>query len=139
MIHKHVQKFEEHLYVVFRVLVGLGFMLHGAQKFGLFGEMNPAGFAGAMGLPVAVGYLVSIVELVGGLGILAGMFTRLSALGGLVVMIGALALAHLPKGINPLLTGGELPMLYVAAFVVLLSKGAGMLSLEKALLKKEVF
>ncbi len=128
------KKYGEHLYLVFRVLVGLLFFMHGSGK--LLGWFGGPGF-GFSGPWLMV--LAGSIEFLAGLGILLGFFTRLSALGGLVVMVGALATVHFPQGYNPLANGGELATLFLAAFLVLLVYGAQKWSLEKQLLKKELF
>ncbi|MBI2573394.1 DoxX family protein [Candidatus Woesearchaeota archaeon] len=126
-IGKYTSKYSEHFYVVFRVVIGLMFFMHGFLKFS------------AMNVPVASLFGVAgIVEILAGLGILVGMFSRLAAVGGLVTMVVALATQHFPKGINPLANGGELAVLYLIAFLIILGKGNGKASLEKALLKKEM-
>ncbi|MBI5389920.1 DoxX family protein [Candidatus Woesearchaeota archaeon] len=126
-------------YFVFRVLVGLLFMLHGAGKLGLMGNGNVAGFAGAFGLPLWLGWIAALVEFVGGLAVLLGLFTRLAAVFGGVQMVVAWFLAHAPKGWNPMANGGELAVLFFAAFLVLIVYGAGTWSLEKAIMGKEYF
>jgi putative oxidoreductase len=129
---KSVDKYGTGMFVLFRVLVGLMFFMHGSGKlFGWFG--GPAmGFSGLMGF-------VGVVEFLAGLGILLGFWTRLSALGGFIIMIGALVTTHFPSGWNPLLNGGELAFMYFAAFLVLIVYGSGKFSLEKKLTKKERF
>ena len=115
------------LYFVFRFLIGSMF---GAQKlFGWFSG-KAIGFSGLMGV-------VGILEFLIGLAIIAGFLTRLSAIGGIIVMAGAYITVHL--GWNPLATKGEAALLYLAAFLVLLAFGARKWSLDKVLFKKEVF
>jgi len=117
-------------YVIFRILVGCMFFLHGAGKlFGWFGGPG-MGFSGLMGF-------VGVVEFLAGLGILLGFFTRLSATGGAIIMLGAYVTKHLDW--NPLASGGELAALYFAAFLVLMVYGAGKWCLERKLLGKETF
>jgi len=139
MIAKHTEGYGDHAYVVVRVIVGLLFALHGAQKFGWFGEMTVAGFAGNFGLPVSVAFLVAAVELIGGIGIAVGFFTRLSAVGIAVVMVGALSMAHFPQGLNPLANGGEKALAYLAISMIFAVHGARRWSLEKKVLDKEMF
>jgi putative oxidoreductase len=122
------QKHHDHFYVVFRVLVGVMFMMHGWGKvFG--GSFNIASQLGVAG----------VIELVGGLAILLGFFTRLAALGGALLMLAAYFTVHIGSGFNPLVNGGELALVYFAAFLVLMSHGNKYWSLEQKLLKKEVF
>jgi putative oxidoreductase len=61
-----------------RIVVGLVFMMHGAQKLFVFGLSGTADIMGKLGLPLpAVSATVVIaVELLGGLAILLGVFAR---------------------------------------------------------------
>lgn len=121
------KKYSMNLYFVFRVLVGLGFLTHGASK--LFGE-NPVSLFSVMGF-------AGIVEFFGGILIVLGLFTSVSALFGAIVMIGAWVKVHMPRGWNPMENGGELAMIYFAAMLVLIAFGAKSCGLEKKIFKKE--
>src|ERR1043165_10098425 len=75
-----------------RIFVGVVFMAHGAQKlFGAFGGPGLAAFVKMMG---PLGYLVSIGEFFGGLGLVVGFLSRFSAAALIVIMIGALVQVH---------------------------------------------
>ena len=139
IIHNIVKSWGDFVYLLFRLIVGLLIFWHGAQKFGIWGDLTVPGFAGFMSIPVWLAYIVAAVELIGGLAIASGIFTRLAAVFAAMVMIVALAMVHFPKGINPLANGGEAAHLNLAAFLVLIVWGAGKLSLEYLLSKKEVF
>ncbi|MFH1443767.1 MAG: DoxX family protein [Candidatus Peregrinibacteria bacterium] len=118
------------LYVLFRILVGLLFLQHGLQKLGLLeGQFAVNGFTGFVGL----------CELAGGIALVFGVFTRLVALLGAILMLGAYVTVHMDNGLLPLQNRGELALLYVAAFAVLFAQGAGRLSLERTLWKRELF
>ena len=54
-------------------------------------------------------------------------------------MVVAYFMIHVPQGLIPFVNQGELALLYVAAFIVIIAFGARKWSLEKAILKKEVF
>ncbi|MDO8511600.1 MAG: DoxX family protein [Nanoarchaeota archaeon] len=128
-----LQKYHAEGYAVFRIIVGLMFAQHGAQKlFGWFGAKGMVSLVSLMGL-------AGTIELVGGLAIALGFFSRLSAVGGMAVMIGALATVHFPNGLIPIVNKGELALLFLACFVMVVVHGNGKWSLEKLLLKKEVF
>lgn len=129
LIEKYSSKISGILYLVFRLLVGLMFMVHGIPKLvGLLGEA-PGYFMGVAGL----------LEFVGGLAIAVGFFVRLAALGDAIEMLVAYFMVHAPQGLSPLANKGELALLYFSAFLVLLLYGAGKYSLEKAVLGREVF
>ena len=110
-------------YLLMRVLTGGMLFMHGLMK--VTGDMK--------GLMLFVG----VCEVLIGLGVFFGVFTRLAALGGAIIMVAAYVKAHL--GWNPLETKGELAVMYFVVFLVLMVWGAHKYSLEKAILKKEVF
>lgn len=91
---------------------GLLFMGHGLQKlFGWFGG-STAPLASMMGV-------AGILELVGGLLLVLGLFTRPVALVLAGEMIVAYIIAHLPRGPVPWQNGGEVALLYALVFVFL--------------------
>src|SRR5262249_11886147 len=71
--------------LLLRLVLGVVFVAHGAQKmFGMFGGHGLSDFSehiGKMGMPPIVAVLVAVGELFGGLGVLAGLLTRIAALG----------------------------------------------------------
>src|SRR3712207_2048747 len=77
---------------VARVVLALVFLGHGTQKvFGWFGGLGFSGtldlFEATMGIPPALTMMAMAAEVLGGLGLLAGLLTRIAASGVLVVMI----------------------------------------------------
>ena len=136
---------KDYFYFVFRVLVGLLFMQHGLQKmFGLFEGPGIPGFAGflsTLGFPAPIffSYVAASIELFGGLAIALGLFARLTAFIATLELLIVYSIAHIPNGLIPILNQGELALLYVASFLVIMVFGAGKWSLEKVMLKKEVF
>ena len=133
LIEKYANK--DYFYLVFRVFVGLLFLQHGLQKvFGMFGGIGGNTFP-LMSLFGAAG----LIELIAGIAIPLGLFTRLAAAASAIEMVVAYFIVHVPNGLIPLVNQGELALLYFASFLVLMVYGAGKWSLEKALMKKEVF
>tara|TARA_Y100000310_G_C20690731_1_gene822028 strand:+ start:4017 stop:4463 length:447 start_codon:yes stop_codon:yes gene_type:complete len=136
MIKKLVEGKEKYFYFVFRILVGFMFWSHGMQKiFGAFGGVDGSG--GKVALFGLMG-VAGTIELVGGLLILLGLFTRLSALIAGVEMLVAYFMAHFPQGMIPVVNKGEPALLFFASFLVLVAYGAGILSLGKLVFKKEI-
>ena len=133
MFSEKLQKYHAEGYVLFRVVAGLMFAQHGAQKlFGWFGGNAVSSLFGLMGV-------AGMIELAGGLAIALGFFSRLASVGGMAVMIGALATVHFPNGLIPIVNKGELALLFLACFVMVVVHGNGKWNLEQVLLKKEVF
>ena len=117
-----------------RVIAGIGFMIHGLPKILDIGKTQ--GSFMNMGLPQDLAILIGLLEFIGGLAILLGVFTRIAAGLFAIQMIGAIILVKLSKGF---IDGFELDLLYLAIMVNLLITGPGFLSIEKNLLKREMF
>jgi len=116
-----------------RLTVGAVFIAHGAQKlFGAFGGPGLKGFAGMMGhmgLKPAMAWaiLVAVVEFAGGIFLVLGIMTRLSALliGG--VMVVAILGVHLNAGFF----GFEFPLVLLGACISLLLTGGGRAAIKE--------
>ena len=78
--------------LVARVVVGVIFMAHGAQK--LFGAFGGPGLPAVVQMMGPVGYLVTIGEFFGGLGLALGFLSRFSAASIIVIMLGAIGMVH---------------------------------------------
>jgi len=128
-----------------RVVLGVVFFAHGAQKMlGWFGGYGFHGTMGAfthMGMAAPVALLVICAEFFGALGLIAGLLTRIAALGIAGLMIGAIFMVHLQNGffMNWFGTqkgeGIEYHLLVLAMAAALLLRGAGAFSLDRALSK----
>ncbi len=102
--------------LVARVIVGLIFIAHGSQK--LFGAFGGLGLAGVVKMLGPIGYLVTVDEFFGGLGLLVGVLSRFSAFWLIVNMVGAIALVH---GKNGFFLGAKLGFEYNLALIGLLA------------------
>lgn len=78
--------------LIVRVIAGLIMAAHGAQK--MFGWFDGPGLTPMVEQFGFLGYLIAIGEFFGGLGLIAGFLARFSAAANIVIMIGAIALAH---------------------------------------------
>jgi putative oxidoreductase len=74
-----------------RLIVGIIFAAHGAQKLGIIGAGSLQATVSMMG---PMGYPVTIGEFFGGLGLIVGFLCRFSAASLIVIMIGAIAMVH---------------------------------------------
>lgn len=86
--------------LLIRITTGTVFLVHGAQKLFQFGIAGVTGSFEQMGIvvPQVAGPAVSIIEFVGGLALLVGLFTRPVAFAFLLEMIGAAVFVHIPNG-----------------------------------------
>ena len=111
-----------------RLMAALLFLAHGVQKF--FGFPEPSE-RGTVQLLSFMG-LAATLELVGGLLLLVGLFTRPIAflLSGMMAV--AYFMAHAPRSIFPILNGGEPAILFCFIFLFLSMAGPGALSLDAA-------
>ena len=78
--------------LVARIVIGVIFMAHGAQK--LFGAFGGPGLSAVVQMMGPLGYLVSIGEFFGGLGLVFGVLSRFSAASIILIMLGAIAMVH---------------------------------------------
>lgn len=131
ILETYTEKGKGVLYLLFRVVFGALFLMHGLMKFGFLGGT-------AMDLTSLMG-VAGVVEVLVGITLILGIFTRLTAFLGTVQMLVAYFMVHFPQGLNPLANGGELALLYFSAFLVVLAYGNGDLSVESAVMKKETF
>ena len=112
-----------------RVIVGVVFMAHGAQK--LFGAFGGPGLSAVVGMMGPLGYLVSIGEFFGGLGLVVGFLSRFSAASIIVIMLGAIAMVHGKVGFfmnwmgNQGGEGFEYHLLAIGILLVILIAGPG--------------
>lgn len=115
---------------ILRIIAGFLILQHGLQK--IFGF--PAGPQPQPTPPLLsmMGF-VGILELVGGILLIIGLFTRPAAfiLSGLLAV--AYFMAHAPQGFWPVLNKGELAALYSFVFLYLAVAGGGEWSLDRML------
>jgi putative oxidoreductase len=111
---------------VLRIVTGLLFLQHGIAK--LLGAPHVAMFDGLQ-LFSLMG-LAGVLELVGGLLIVLGLFTRPVAfvLSGLMAV--AYFMAHAPQGFLPIVNQGELAVMYSFVFLYLSVAGSGAFGID---------
>jgi len=127
-----------------RLLLGIVFFAHGAQK--MLGWFGGYGFTGTMGfftqqlhIPAPFAFLAISAEFFGGLGLIVGFLTRIAAFGILCNMVVAVMTVHIHNGFFMNWTGQqkgegfEYHILALALLLVVLVKGAGALSIDRAL------
>lgn len=115
---------------ILRIVSALIFMAHGTAK--LLGFPDSGFRPEAMSLP----WIAGVLEIVGGILLIIGLFTRPTAfvLSGLMAF--AYWIAHAPKSIYPLLNGGDAAILYCFIFLYIAFAGGGPWSVDEWLKKK---
>ena len=127
-----------------RGMLALVFLAHGSQKvFGWFGGLGFSGtlalFEETMGIPPGLTMMAMAAEVLGGLGLLVGLLTRVAALGVLAVMI----VAPIANGLYVRFfmnwtgrnagEGYEYHLLAIALILVVLVHGAGAWSFDRVI------
>jgi len=82
--------------LIMRVIVGVIFAAHGAQK--LFGAFGGPGITEIVKMMGPMAYPVSIGEFFGGLGLVVGFLCRFSSASLIVIMFGAIGMVHAKNG-----------------------------------------
>jgi len=120
-----------------RLVAGLVMLPHGAQH--LFGAFGGPGLAGTVQLLGPVGYLVAVGEFLGSIALIAGVLSRFSAAAIITIMVGAVAMVHLPNGFFMNWTGMqkgegfEYHLLMIGNLLPTLIAGPGMYAVSKFL------
>ncbi|HKJ04829.1 MAG TPA: DoxX family protein [Geopsychrobacteraceae bacterium] len=130
--------------LIMRVMLGIVFFPHGAQKvLGWFGGHGLSGtlnfFTDTMGVPMVFALLVIAAEFLGAIGLIVGFLTRIAAFGIASVMAGAIMMVHLQHGFfmnwsgKQAGEGFEYHLLAIALAVALMITGGGKASLDGVL------
>lgn len=90
-------KFAPYGAFLLRAALGIMFVAHAYLKIAVFGIAGFEGFLAQTGIPTILAWPIILGELLGGLAILAGFYSRLVNLALLPVLIGALVI-HAPNG-----------------------------------------
>lgn len=144
MFRKLIATDENQATVILRLVLGVVFFAHGAQK--LLGWFGGPGFSGTMGMftgylhiPAPLAFLAIAAEFFGGLGLILGFLTRIAAFGITVNMLVAIATVHHSYGFFMNWTGAqkgegfEYHLLVLAITAYLMIRGAGAFSVDRAI------
>lgn len=131
--------------VPLRLVVGYGFLAHGMAKW-MRGPENFGKLLDLIGvpLPATTAWLVTLLEVFGGLAIIVGIFVAITSIPLVISMLFAMFSIHLKFGFSSVNTTGltatgpvfgppgyEINLLYIAALVVVALAGPGALSIER--------
>jgi putative oxidoreductase len=119
-----LRAYEPQTYALMRIVTGFLFLWHGMQKlFGFPGEMPP-------GVPAFIIWTAGPIELIGGILVMIGLFTRPAAFLSSGLMAFAYWLGHGTKALLPSQNQGELAAFYCFVFLYIAARGAGIWSVE---------
>ncbi|PCH78862.1 MAG: DoxD-like family protein [Planctomycetota bacterium] len=115
--------------LLLRLVVGIGLAWHGFDKVFAGGVENIEAMVTDWGwpLPQPFAWVAALTELVGGVLVTLGLYTRYAAVPAIATM--AVALIQVHPG-NPYESGGELPLLYLVGLVVITLTGPGRYSVD---------
>jgi len=136
----------DHAIALARLVLGIVFFMHGAQKalawFGGFGYHTTIRFFNtAWGIPAGFAKLAIAAEFLGGIALILGFLSRFAALGIGIEMLVAITLVHMRNGVfmnwygNQKGEGYEYHLFAIAICILIMVKGAGALSVDRALTK----
>jgi putative oxidoreductase len=119
-----LKRFEPTAYALFRIVAGFLFACHGLQKLlGVLGGHRVA----LASMPGAAG----IIETVGGLLVMIGLFASPAAFICSGEMAFAYFMVHQPRGVWPIQNAGEPAALFCFVFLFIATRGAGSLSVGR--------
>jgi putative oxidoreductase len=117
-----------YLHSLLRIVAGLLFLEHGTGKIIGF----PAGLPFLDKMPTPLLYFTGVMELIGGVLIVIGLFTRPVAFVLSGFMAAAYFMAHFPQNFFPAINFGEPAILFCFVFLYLAAAGAGPISVDRS-------
>ena len=127
-LYANLEKGRPYILSVLRIVVALLFLEHGLQKY--FGFPS----AGPPMTPLL--YVQGAIEIVGGILLLIGAYTRPVAF----ILAGDMAVAyfmvHFPRSFFPATNGGDAAVLYCFVFFYIMFAGGGAWSVDRVALKQ---
>ena len=119
---------------ILRITLGALFLLHLGLKLFVFTPAGTVTFFGHLGLPPVMAYLTMATELLGGIALLLGFYTRYVAIAMVPLLIGTIVMVHGANGFffNDKGGGWEYPAFWAVALVVQSLIGDGAFALRSA-------
>jgi putative oxidoreductase len=116
---------EVKIYAAMRIVTGFLFMWHGIQKLFGFPPMPPG-----VTVPAFITWIAAPIELIGGILVMIGLFTRPAAFLCSGLMAFAYWMGHGTKAPLPIQNQGELAVIYCFVFLYIWTRGAGTWGLD---------
>jgi len=119
-----------------RIIAGIAFILHGLPKFENL--QGTQGFFASVGIPADLALLIGLLEVIGGVLLIVGLLTRITSILFTMEMICTVLIV---KADNSFMGQGgfEVDLLLMFISISLLLSGPGRVSIERDLLKREIF
>jgi putative oxidoreductase len=127
--YARLERARPYILSILRIVVALLFVEHGLQKY--FGFPS----AGPHMRPLL--YVQGAIEIVGGILLFVGAYTRIVAFILSGDMAVAFFLAHFPRSFFPAVNGGDAAVLYCFTFLYIFFAGGGAWSVDRAVLKQD--
>ncbi len=121
---------------ILRLAMGVLFLIHGGLKLFVFTPAGTAGYFVSLGLPGPLAYLVIAAEILGGIALILGVYSRWVSLALVPILLGSIYVPHGAAGFLFSNEGGgwEFPAFWAVALIVqaLLADGAYALKRSRA-------
>lgn len=119
---------------ILRVALGVLFLAHAGLKIFVFTPGGTVGFFQSLGFPGPLAYLVIAAELLGGIALILGLWTRWVSLALVPVLLGSIYAPHGAAGFFFSNQGGgwEFPAFWAVAMVVQSLLGDGAFAVKRA-------
>lgn len=125
------ERLSSQMYALMRIVFGLVFLMYGSQKFGMLGGVDGAGGAAPfLSWPFGI---AGVIEVVVGVLVTIGLFTKPAAFLAAGEMAVAYFMAHFPNGLLPVQNNGQPAVLFCFAFLYMAARGAGIWSADAAM------
>jgi len=128
-LYASLEKGRPYILSIVRIVVALLFLEHGLQKYFAFPSAGPP--------MTPLLYVQGAIEIVGGILLFVGAYTRPVAFILAGDMAVAYFMAHFPRSFFPAMNGGDAAILYCFAFLYIFYEGAGPWSVDRVVLKKD--
>ena len=145
MFKRLLQTSNDPLFTIIRLVLGLVFFAHGAQKmlgwFGGYGFGSTLNAFSTSGMPLPLVLFVIFTEFFGSVGLICGAFARVASVAIVLLMVGAIAMVHAHVGFymnwfgQQKGEGFEYHLLAIALAAAVLIRGAGSFSVDGLLSK----
>ncbi|MGO4181671.1 DoxX family protein [Paenibacillus sp. MCAF9] len=122
--------------IIMRVVLGIIFIFHGVDKFQ--GISNVEAWFSSIGIPGVLAYVVAAIELIGGILLILGLFTRYAAGLFVIILIGAIITAKLSAGLlgNGQMAGYELDLGFILVSLYLVVADRSPFSVDGFIMRK---